>query len=54
MSVTIARPITATIRPHKTIHTRMVVRGSRRARGLQLRLKEDSFFNVIPQIRATT
>jgi hypothetical protein len=48
----IAAPMTTTVRPHKTTHARMVVRGSRRARGLQLRLKEESFFNVIPLILA--
>jgi hypothetical protein len=50
ISAMIAAPMTTTVRPHKTTHARMVVRGSRRARGLQLRLKEDSFFNVIPLI----
>ena len=45
-----ATPITTTVKPHRTSHTRIVVRGSRRARGLQLRLKEDSFFNVLPLI----
>src|ERR1044071_269056 len=54
ISAMIARPITAQSGRTKQSHARMVVRGLRRARGLQLGLKEDSFFNVIPQIRATT
>ena len=50
MSAMTAEPMIATPRQPKTIQTRIMVRGSRRARGLQRRLKEDSFFNVVPLI----